>query len=502
MGYPQGRITRTCWQQRVGSYHTPCYPPPMALTPTPAPQAFARSVFAIHITPLKQALSLPGRKIHIALARFAGEQYQRLSRDQRESIESALREYIANLRSGKRATEPPLLLQPQFSAKLADVARAIGYEPKEARHLWPAITALVATSVQFNSLRHSAARTEQDLYPDELEVATTLLSSAVRTGRGELAWAYDPKILSIMVAPRTYAMLNLELVRSARTYTALALYENCRRFVGIGVAGPYPIERWQQLLSPEGNRPAWENVYEFMRRVKRSIKELHTCEGCDIEIEVERVKLPNAGAGLQFKVRPLDQSKLPFGIPLPRNPELMSRLVTIGFSEREAGMMVENHGEEYLLAKFELFDKSNKNGKPIGNPKGWLNAAVARDFQDAEVQQATVRKMAQARELRLQRADQLKAAFQSFQAEQLRSRFYALEEDLRVNWEVQFAAAHEGHLTSSLAGKAKEQAFFGWLAQQAHGLFQEPEEYDLATFAVTYASQYPASSAPSADSPG
>lgn len=451
--------------------------------PTPT---VARSVFAIHITPLKQALSITGRKLHIAMARLAGEQYQRLTREQRETIDLALRDYIAQLRSGKRPSEPPMLLQPQFFASLAELAEAVGYEPKEARHLWPVIQALVATPVRFNSLRHNAAKAERELFPDELEVVATLLSSATRTGRGELSWAYDPKILSIMVAPRTYALLNLELVRNARTYTALALYENCRRFVGIGQAGPYPFERWQQLLSPEGRRPAWEDSYEFMRRVKRAIEELEACEGCDIKLTAERVKVANQGTCLQVKVKTLEQPLLAFGEPLPRNRDLVESLRALGFTASEVRVMTETHGDEYLLAKLEMLAKAQKSPKGVGKPKAWLTTAVEKDFQDEVVQQTMALHKVAEREERTRQAARVREAFQAFQAERIRVRFSELEEDARARWEVLFAGTEAARLAAPLAPKAREASFFGWLSKQEHALFQDPEEQDPVAFSIAF----------------
>lgn len=465
-----------------------CYPARMRKAPTspdPDPSAtVARSVFAIHITPFKQPLNLPRRKLHIAMARLAGEQYQRLSREQRDAIEGELRDYIEQLRTGKRPTEPPLLLQPQFFGSLKELAVACGREASDARHLWPEIEALVTTPVRFNSLRHKAAAAEKELYLDELEVATTLLSSAVRTGRGEVSWAYDPKILSIMVAPKTYAMLNLQLVGHVKSYTALALYENCRRFISIGKAGPYPIERWQELLSPDGRRPAWDNQYEFMRRIKSAIKELDAIDACDISLEVERVNVANVGKAIQFLVRATDQAKLPFGVPIPKNKELADRLLSIGFDKAQVLAMIDTHGEEYLQVKVDMLAKAQRAPKPVQNPKAWLTAAIEHDYRDAEIQQAHNAQKAQERAALLKRSEETKDAFQQFRAERLRLRFSELEEDRRVSWEVQFADSEAGARADGLMPKAREALFFGWLGQQNHGLLTEPEETDFAAYAV------------------
>lgn len=463
---------------------------PQGGAPSPAvasPEQVKRSVFAIHIRPVEGALSLPMRKLHIALTKMAGEQYQGLPREDRQGCEDKVREAVARFREGRQsgAEVVPMVW---FSASLREIADAAGYAPDEARALWPAIGALKSRKVQFNVLRHGAQAHERELFPYELDVWLELLSHVARNRHGQVQWSYHPLLLAIMVQPRTFAMLNLELVRNARTYTALALYENCRRFVALGKAGPWSFERWQSLLSPTGERPAWENQYEFLRRIKRAIAELEACEGCDIELVPERVKATAQGPCLQMSVRAREQARLPFGEPLPRNQDLLQRLDLVGFSRAEVRVLLDTHGEEYLLTKLAILDKNKQSPRGVDSPKAWLKAAIARDFQDEEVQREMLLRKQRERTQREQQMQKLREAFAAFQEQQLRARFAAADEASRVHWEVRFdeATQERQELLKSLPGKAKDAAFFGWLKEQPHGLFVDPEEQDLAAFALVW----------------
>jgi hypothetical protein len=429
------------------------------------------------------------RKLHIALTKIAGEQYQRLARAQREDCEQKVREAVARFRDARQsgAEVVPMVW---FSASLREVADAAGYAADEARALWPALQALKARKVHFNVLRHGAQAHERELYPYELDLVLELLSHVARNRHGQLQWSYHPLLLAVMVQPRTFAMLNLELIRNARTYTALALYENCRRFVGIGRAGPWPFERWQELLSPKGERPAWENQYEFLRRVKRAIAELKACEGCDVELEPERVRVAGAGACLQIRVRALNQARLPFGEPLPRNQELLQRMDLAGFSRAQVLVLLDTHGEEYLLAKLAMLDKAmekaNQGSHPIQSPKAWLLAALERDFQDEEAQRAAQATLRHERERREQQLARLRDAFAQHQARRLRECFAQASEDVQARWQVRFEQADAGSAAQVLPRAAREAAFFGWLLSQPHGLLADPEDLDLAAFALVW----------------
>jgi hypothetical protein len=437
-----------------------------------------RSVFVTAMLPVRGKLTPLARKLHILLGKLSGEQFRLLDESEREEIDSRLREYVQGLRTGIRADKPPLLLQPRFTASLKDLAVLVGYDPKEARRLVEHLKLLQACHVEYNSLRSRAAEAERELYPDELQVTGGLLSSLVRTGRGEVSWSFDPVVLSIMVVPRTYAQLNLDVVRGVRSYAAVALYENCQRFVGTGRTGVYPSAFWRRLLSPTGQVPAWrDNERELMRTVKAAIRDLQACEACDIELEPVKVRLPNNTPGLQFKVRVTQQGRLPFGEPPPVDRDLRDRLLMLGFSQAEARHMQESRDPDYLRSKLDMLAKARN----VKSPKGWLVASLEEDFhdEDAAAEKDARRREEEAR--RLNEAAKLREAFDAWRARRLREAFAELEEDIQAGWERRFS---ETATATQLSGRARQAAFFGWLAQQDHGLLRQAVEVDPLAFAA------------------
>lgn len=444
-----------------------------------APETTRRSVYVVHITPLTGKLTPLARKLHIALGRMAGQQFRRLDESEREEIEGRLRSFIADLRSGHQAEKPPLLLQPRFTTSLRELAEVVGYDPKEARHLYEHLKLLLACRVEYNSLRDSSKdANERELYPDELEVTSNLLSSLVRSGRGLVSWAFDPVVLAVMVMPRTYAQLNLDVLRGVRSYAAVALYENCRRFVGVGRTGAYATEKWRRLLSPTGNVPAWrDNERELNRAIKSAIADLKACDACDIDLEPVKVRLANNQPGLQFLVKLVKQHRLPFGEPVPVDRELRDRLLGLGFAAAEARHILESRDDTYIRSKLDMLAKARE----VRNPKGWLIDALAKDYQDeearAELEAQRRAQMAQ----RVKDAQEVKDAFAVWQAKRLREQFAELLEDERARWEVQFNETGAG---AALGGKARQAAFFGWLARQGHNLLRAEEDADPIVFST------------------
>jgi hypothetical protein len=433
----------------------------------------------MHITPLSGKLTTLARKLHIAIGRISGRQYRLLSEDERASIEGGLRTYVTAFRSGKLPAKPSLLLQPRFSASLRELAEIIGHETSAARDLVPHLKLLEGCRVEFNSLGGKASEAEQALYPHEMEVTSSLLSSVLRNGRGQVSWAFDPVVLGIMTEPRTYAHLNLELVRNAQTYAAIALYENCRRFKLVSLTGVYPLSKWRRLLSSTGQVPAWrDNDSELMRTIKGAIKELNACEGCDIELEPLKSVMPDGSKGLQFRVTDRSQAKLPFGAPVPADRDLRRTLLGMGFSDAQTNSIMGDRDADYLRSKLLLMAKA----KNVRDPKAFLLAALEKDYRDEAVLLERAAQDRTAREAAYRQVQEVQDAFEAWKSRRLRETFAQLEEDERARWEVQYAQ-ETPH--SVLTGKtAKLNAFYGWLSLQSHGLLADPAEQNALVFSA------------------
>lgn len=437
-----------------------------------------KSVFLIHSRPVKGNLTLKARKLVGALARLAGEQYKRLPPEQREQIEDAVRAHVSGLRAGVVAEVPPILFQPRFTARLRQVADYVGHDPSDSRHLMQDLQLLVSTSVELNFLGHTEGHAineaEVSTYPHEMRVVSTLLSSLVKVGRGTLSWGYDPLVLLVMVHPRTYTYLSLDLNRNARTYTALALYENVRRFLGVKRTGCYPVRRWQQLLSETGEVRTWETVAEFRRKVRRALSELEVVEGCDIKITYHEET--RAGEKhVYFEVEPLPQHRLLFGEPVPEDRELARMLRQLGFPETECRGLVEAHGAEYLYAKLDLLKRSRER-QHIRDERAWLVAAVRDDWRDQEQEAAKVQEQRDQAQRQRQELENLRKAFDALRAKTVDERLAALPADEQELWKSRYLETDPGQRVAAQFGpesKPFHAAWRHWLVSQAGWLTED-----------------------------
>ncbi|PPC84869.1 MAG: hypothetical protein CTY35_00680 [Methylotenera sp.] len=387
-----------------------------------------KSVFAIHIIPTSGSLNVQSRKIQVHLAKTAGEQYRKLPIEIREQIESAITTYTENFRNGVTSETPAILLQPRFSMPIKKLAEEIGYDVDSARKLTAYLDQLQVTQVKFNALMHNAAKTEETVYPSEVNVVTSLISSYMKSGK-MISWAYDPVILSIMVNPRTYAQLNLNLVRNARTYSALALYENTKRFLHIERAGPYDIKVWQALLAEDGVVPDWEDASEFRRKLRRALAELKACEACDIDLEPIESRDPQTNKRtLEFIVSPRRQFVHDFGDNVPKNHDLFTWMISLGIKEPKVRSMMDAYPEDLLMQKKEMFTRKIKSDPTIRNQAGWFIEAVQNDYVEHQNKLDRHRKQKEFEDKLTLEKQKLSDEFNKFQINQVRLKYEALDE--------------------------------------------------------------------------
>jgi hypothetical protein len=250
--------------------------------------------------------------------------------------------------------------------------------------------------------------------------------------------------------------------------------------VNIGKTGVFTTAQWRRLLSPTGQVPEWrDNERELTRTIKAALVDLRACDACDIELEPVRVRMPDNKLGLQFKVKLLDQHRLPFGEPVPADKELHAELLALGFKPAEARRLLEARDESYLRSKMALLRKA----KNVQNPRGWLISALEKDFQDEEAQREADAREREEKLRQLRNVEEVKEAFKAWQNKRLRELFSELLEDERTRWEVRFSESTTA--ATMLSGKARQSAFFGWLLQQEGlQLLREPADVDAITFAT------------------
>lgn len=232
---------------------------------------------------------------------------------------------------------------------------------------------------------------------------SSLLSYAKLKG-GVCEYAYSSALAEKLHDPKVFALINLNIQRRFTSGHALALYENCYRFVRTGSSGWWSLDLFRRLMGLDGS--AYYESYKHLNAkvIKPAVAEVNKTS--NIVIVPETRKRGRVVTEIRFKISENPQLAildLDDGAGTRHGP-VYARLRDMGVSDRLARQWLSTHGEEQVAAKLEYVG-SRKN---VESMVGYLSAALAGDFGGAGEAAAPEPKSPRAR--RLQRLREAIAA--------------------------------------------------------------------------------------------
>ncbi|MDT7858147.1 replication initiation protein [Rubrivirga sp. S365] len=192
----------------------------------------------------------------------------------------------------------------EHSIRLVDLADALGYNSNDHDLLKDTIETLVETKVRWNVLDKDGQ--------EGWGVSGLLASAVTRPRSGTCQYAYSVHLRRLLYNPAVYARINLAVQSRFTSQYALALYENCLRFVGVGSTGWLPVADWRGLLGVGADQ---YRAYKAFRQhvLAPAAKQVNAVGHIRVELETRREG--RKIAELRFTVRP--------GVPLlPESAEI------------------------------------------------------------------------------------------------------------------------------------------------------------------------------------
>ena len=181
----------------------------------------------------------------------------------------------------------------EHAIRLVDLARALGYNSNDHELLKDTIETLVETKVRWNVLDHDGK--------EGWGVSGLLASAVTKPGAGTCHYAYSVHLRRLLYNPAVYARINLAVQARFTSQYALALYENCLRFVRTGSTGWLSIADWRGLL---GVGDGQYGTYKALRQHVLSPAVSQVNSVGHIQIEMETRRTGRKISDLRFLVRP------------------------------------------------------------------------------------------------------------------------------------------------------------------------------------------------------
>lgn len=206
---------------------------------------------------------------------------------------------------------------------------------------------------------------------------SSLLSYAKLKG-GVCEYAYSPALAEKLHDPKVFALINLNIQRKFTSGHALALYENCYRFIRTGSTGWWPMELFRRLMGLDGS--SYYESYKHLNAkvIKPAVAEVNKTS--NIVIEPETRKKGRVVTEIRFRIKENPQLAildLDDGGAL-RHGAIYGRLRDLGVSDRLARQWLGAYGEDQVAAKLEYVEQR----KDVKSKVGYLSAALKEDYHE------------------------------------------------------------------------------------------------------------------------
>ncbi len=292
-----------------------------------------------------------------------------------------------------------LISRPKHQIDARTLCLMVGYNSNDMETLKQSLRSLAETTAEWDMLDEQGRQ----------EWGVSSLLSYAKLKGGICEYAYSPALAEKLHDPKVFALINLNIQRRFTSGHALALYENCYRFVRTGSTGWWPIELFRRLMGVDGS--AYYDSFKHLNAkvIKPAVAEVNKTS--NILLEPEFRKMGRQVVELRFKIKENPQLGLlniddGEGI---RQGTTYRRLIAVGVSDRLARQWIAQHGEDYVNEKLDYL--AGRDG--IDSPVRYLTAAIRDDYKapepDAPDQSAEIGSLDEMRALRTRQLDRIRA---------------------------------------------------------------------------------------------
>lgn len=260
-----------------------------------------------------------------------------------------------------------LVTKPKHQIDARTLCMMVGYNSNDMETLKASLRSLAETVAEWDMLGADGQQ----------EWGVSALLSYAKLKGGVCEYAYSPALAEKLHDPKVFALINLNIQRRFTSGHALALYENCYRFVRTGSTGWWPIDLFRRLMGVDGS--AYYESFKHLNAkvIKPAVKEVNKTS--NILLEPEFRKMGRQVSEIRFKIRENPQLAMldiddGEGV---RQGAVYQGLLRVGVSDRLARQWIAEHGEDYVAEKLAYLQ--GRDG--VKSPVRYLSAALRDDYK-------------------------------------------------------------------------------------------------------------------------
>ena len=259
-----------------------------------------------------------------------------------------------------------LMSRPSHRIDAQTLCMMVGYNSNDIETLKASLRGLAETVAEWDMLDERGRQ----------EWGVSSLLSYAKLKEGVCEYAYSPALAEKLHDPKVFALINLNIQRKFTGGHALALYENCFRFIGTGSTGWWPLDIFRRLMGVDGSEYYQSFKHLNAKIIKPAVAEVNKVS--DIVVTPELRKEGRAVAYIRFLIKrnpqlailDLDDGE---GV---RKGAVYGGLRDLGVSDRLARQWIGQHGEAYVAEKLNyVLARAN-----VKSPVRYLSAAMREDY--------------------------------------------------------------------------------------------------------------------------
>ena len=259
-----------------------------------------------------------------------------------------------------------LLAKPAHRIDARTLCLMIGYNSNDMETLKGALRSLAETVAEWDMLD---ARGRQ-------EWGVSALLSYAKLKDGVCEYAYSPALAEKLHDPKVFALINLNIQRRFTSGHALALYENCYRFLRTGSTGWWELGLFRKLMGVDDS--AYYETFKHLNAkiIKPAVDEIN--RSSNIIVVPEYRRQGRAVSEIRFRIREnpqLAMFEIDDGEAL-RASTTYRRLLALGVGDRLARQWIGEHGDSYVAGKLAYVE--GQGG--VTSPVRYLSAAIREDY--------------------------------------------------------------------------------------------------------------------------
>lgn len=319
----------------------------------------------------------------------------------------SMRKYPPHVREKMRL----MRASPMFEVRTSDLRKLANSSDRDVNRIYQTLESLMGVKFTWNSMGE-----DSQVAFEMKSLFLTSYGKGLNSSRGWTRLALEPAALEIVLDPKMWATLSLQVMAGLDTEVSYSLYANAWRYINTfnKKTPAFPVEVWIELLKgpcrylkqdPVTGKKKSHDLGDFKRReLFPAIEKINQMEALSHRIVLEEKKSGPKASLWTFRFEEKTQKILNLEVPLSWPPELLEAVRSLGFDEKEINHMSEGYSTDELALAWRKFtkvrEKRRARNEPLEYPKPYFKAILEnqrKDLEDDEAEELALEKKAQAR---------------------------------------------------------------------------------------------------------